>query len=133
MPSLHSFVLRFLLPVTCLALAQCSGSRATSVAPAPKVEWYIATKEPLTYCPTGHKLPVPDTAAARGAEYIYLADRTTRFHIPPGCMAHRREALALREDSKSVAGKFLTSTENTISWVGRKLGGAVAAPFQLLR
>ena len=93
-----------LAAAACVLLAHCA-SDAPPAPPASKVEWYVASKEPLTYCPQGHRLPQPGTSEMIGAEYVYLADRSARFHIPRGCMAHREQALELRQQSKSMMQK----------------------------
>lgn len=114
-----------LAALTCLLLAQCV-HQPVATEPEDPVEWYVASREPLTYCPKGHQLPRPGTVEMIGAEYVYLADRKTRFHIPQGCMAHRNQALELREASKD----DLTRTKEHLLAATRPVAGLLG--FYLL-
>lgn len=88
------------------------------------VEWYIAQRDPLTYCPTGHKLPPPRAPYGSAPAYVYLADRSARFYIPPYAERHQEQALQLRQLSKSRTQGLPTgppTVNGTIRWVGRAL------------
>jgi hypothetical protein len=113
------------LLLSCLLLAQCVRG-PVKPDPAAPVDLYVASREPLTYCPKGHQLPRPDTGERIGAEYVYLADRKTRFYIPHGCMAHRNQALELREASKD----DLTRTKEHLLAATRPVAGLLG--FYLL-
>jgi hypothetical protein len=52
-------------------------------------------------------------------EFVYLANRETRFYIPPNTKLYREQALALRKASLSNWEKTGTVAENTASWIGR--------------
>lgn len=126
--SLHSVrrpSLGLLLAVT---LTHCAHPQANpeSAKPeiGPPVEWYIAQRDPLTYCPKGHQLPPSRAVFGPAPIYVYLADRTTRFYIPPRATSHQQQALELRQLSKSESQGLSTSStsvNSTIRWVGRAL------------
>ncbi len=111
-------MIRF-LPITCLVLlTHCAHRQETSKpAPAQKVEWYIASKEPLTYCPKGQHLPKEGELPEWGAEYIFLADQRTRFYIPPQHPDHRQQALALKLASDKEPHRLGKGTQQTMKWV----------------
>jgi hypothetical protein len=97
-----SIAMKHLLPmglalVSALSLCQCANSDPKRVADqaAPRVEWYLASKDPPTYCPVGHALPQRGSAEEARAEYITVPGRPTRYYIPPGCVADRQLALRL--------------------------------------
>lgn len=105
-------------------MASCSTSKKEAAVVDPQkalaqTQWYEATREPLTYCPKGHVLPTPKWGMTTG-EYVYLADRKSRFYIPEGKdHAHyRQQALAVREASLAVGEKHLQSHESVAKLVG---------------
>jgi hypothetical protein len=104
-----------------LSLSQCAHSERKPVAEkaAPRDEWYIASKDPLTYCPKGRVLPADKSSEL--STFVYLADRRTRFYIPPQSGAHLRQALQLRQESLSASQRVFASSENTVEWVGRRI------------
>jgi hypothetical protein len=112
-----SIAMKHLLPMglalaSGLSLCQCANSDPKRVADkaAPRVEWYLASKDPPTYCPVGHALPQRGSAEEARAQYITLADRPTRYYIPPGCDAHRKLALRLQHHTDHpglVAGEMV--------------------------
>ena len=107
-----------LLLAGCLLLSHCA-QREPAAPPSPdQVEWYIARKEPLTFCPKGQHLP-DQTVPSWGDEYVYLADRRTRFYIPPKHLGHRSQALALRQASLKENGMLPSSTQQTFQWVAK--------------
>lgn len=83
------------LVTSCLLLCQCT--HQPPVAPRHKVQWQVVGHDPLTYAPKGFN--PPETEAMSVPEYVYLADRQTRFYIPPRAAAFREAALATRADS----------------------------------
>lgn len=88
------------------------------------LEWYVAQRDPLTYCPQGHKLPPPRAAYGPAPTYVYLADRSTRFYIPPGAARHHEQALELRRLSESGTRGLRASPptlHDTTRWVRRAL------------
>jgi len=108
----------FLLITSLVLLTQCAHRQETSKqAPAHKVEWYIASKEPLTYCPKGQRLPKEGELPEWGTEYIFLADRRTRFYIPPQHPHHRQQALALKLASSKEPHQLGKDTQQTMKWV----------------
>ncbi|MDP1588937.1 MAG: hypothetical protein Q8M07_14400 [Prosthecobacter sp.] len=120
-PHLSLLLLRLLVvTLVGLLLTQCAHrDEAAATAAASKAEWYIASKEPLTYCPKGHPFPSDE---AEGASFVYLADRRTRFHIPRhGGALHQQQALKMRQASLSASRKWFSSTEATASWVSQTL------------
>lgn len=80
-----------------LSLCQCanSDSKAVTDKAVPRVEWYLASKDPPTFSPKGHALPRHGSVEDAQAEYITAQGRPTRYYIPPGCEAHRQLALRL--------------------------------------
>lgn len=97
-PPLFSATLRpFVCTLACLGLSHCAHSdqKPAAAATQPHVGWFLACKNPPTYCPTGHALPRRGSAEEARAEYITLSGRPTRYYIPPGCEAHRQLALRL--------------------------------------
>lgn len=80
-----------------LSLSQCAHSDPKPVTDlaAPRVEWYLASKDPPTFSPKGYALPRPGSVEEAQAEYITVPGRPTRYYIPPGCVAHRQLALRL--------------------------------------
>ncbi len=107
--------------LACLWLTQCAHRESAVKSPPPKVEWYIASKDPLTYCPKGQHVPQSGSWDAFGAEYVYLSDRSTRFYIPPKYPDHRHQALELRKVSLSESQKLSSGTEATMAWVGKTM------------
>lgn len=101
-----------------ILLSQCAHREPAELPPPAHVEWYIAQNEPLTFCPKGQHLP-DQTVPSRGEEYIYLADRRTRFYIPPKHLVHRSQALALRQASLKENGMLPSSTQQTFQWVAK--------------
>jgi hypothetical protein len=101
-----------------LLQVQCA-HRTPTPQPPVRIEWYVASREPLTYCPKGHQMPQAGTSEMIGTEYVYLADRKTRFHIPRGCQAHREQALEWRENSKD----DLTRTKERLLAATRPVAG----------
>ena len=98
---------------------------ATQVDPSQALEkshWYVATTTPLTFCPKGYSLPSPRWGVTTG-EYVYLADRKTRFFMPAGKdnVKYRNEALAVREASLGAGEKLNRPTDATINWVSKTL------------
>ena len=96
------------------------------------VEWYVCGRDPLTYCPRGLKPPPERKPFGRVPSFVYLADRETRFYIPPHAERHREHALQLRELSLQQMPKTPMSVEETMIWVARAagytvLGGAVVS------
>ena len=97
--------------------------------PAASVEsagWHVASKEPLTFCPNGYKLPGVQYGILDG-EYVYLADRNSRFYIPGGKYAqfYRKQALVARDASlKDQEGFLARSVKSKIAWVGNAIGKA---------
>jgi len=115
--------------ITCLCLlAQCSHRQETSKpAPTAKVEWYIASKEPvLTYCPAGHRLPEKGREPEWGTEYIHLADRRTCFFIPPRCPTHRQQAMDMRLASIDAAETGMTNSKKFVMKASRPVVGVLA-------
>ncbi|MBL9129897.1 MAG: hypothetical protein JNG86_01765 [Verrucomicrobiaceae bacterium] len=112
-----SWAARALALLSCLFSVCACGTKAPPSSA--KVEWYIASQEPLTYCPKGHTVPTSNNGV-RKIEFVYLADRRTRFYIPDGCMAHRAQALDLRWKSRSWGHK---SAEATMQKVNLLLSG----------
>jgi hypothetical protein len=105
-----------------LCLCQCAHpEKKPGVADkaAPQVEWYIASQDPLTYCPKGHALPAGKSSEF--STFVYLADRRTRFYIPPKAMAPYRQALQLRQESTTTSQRVFASSHNTMEWVGRRI------------
>lgn len=108
----------FILITSLVLLTQCAHRLETSTpAPTSKVEWYIARKEPLTYCPKGQRLPKKSELPEWGAEYIFLADQRTRFYIPPQHPDHRQQALALKLASNKEPHQLTGGTRQTMKWV----------------
>lgn len=62
----------------------------------------MAARDPLTYCPKDHALPANGSRRNAGDGYVYLADHSARFYIPRDCLAHRKQALEWRTQSKSI-------------------------------
>lgn len=95
--------------------------------------WYVASKEPLTFCPKGHNLPGVKFGILDG-EYVYLADRSSRFYIPTGKYAqyYRNQALIARDASFKAKGGFMGSVTSKIAVVGNAIGSAVRHPMSLM-
>lgn len=117
----------FSLHVT-IVFVHCAGHQTTQQSvkhgKVTPVEWYLAQRDPLTYCPKGHKLPPPRAAYGPIPTYVYLEDRSTRFYIPPHAERHQEQALELRHLSKSKTQGLSTApptVNGTILWVGRAL------------
>lgn len=104
-----------LIAAACFCLSHCASKAAAPQTPAPKVEWYVAARDPLTYCPKGHVLPRTGTRRNAGDGYVYLADHSARFYIPRGCLAHRKQALELRTQSKSIIRRSGETAATVIS------------------
>ncbi|HBJ83026.1 MAG TPA: hypothetical protein DDZ88_03960 [Verrucomicrobiales bacterium] len=85
--------------IVCLLLTQCAHFDKKTVEPKvhDRSEWYIASKEPLTYCPKGRVLPAANPFEK--VTFVYLPDRRTRFYIPPGDKRHQQQALEWRASS----------------------------------
>lgn len=99
-PPLSPVSLRLLgVTLVCLLITQCAHSDKKTVAPMlyDRREWYIASQDPLTYCPKGRVLPAANPFEK--VTYVYLPDRRTRFYIPPGDKRHQQQALAWRASS----------------------------------
>lgn len=106
---------RLALPI-CLLFSQCSlaprrDSQTRQLPRAePKIEWYVASKDPLTLCPRGYRLPHHFFGT-----YVFLADRSQRFYIPDECPPEvEKQALALREASLRLAEKNRGTAEKTL-------------------
>lgn len=96
-PPISPFSVRlFAAALVALSLCQCAHSDPKPVADkaALRTEWYIASQDPPTYCPTGHVLPA--ATPFEQATFVYLPDRRTRFYIPPKDERHKQQALAWR-------------------------------------
>lgn len=124
MPSIamKHLLLMGLALVSGLSLSQCAHSDkkpGVTDQAAPQVEWYIASQDPLTYCPKGHALPTGKSSEF--STFVYLADRRTRFYIPPKAMAPYRQALQLRQESTTASQRVFASSENTVEWVSKRL------------
>lgn len=103
--------------VSC-AERQSSSPPSAGKASLEKTNWYVASKEPLTFCPKGYSLPKSERSYTVG-EYVYLSDRKTRFFIPIGKDGARcrKEALAVRESSLTTEDKMRRRTYNTVEVV----------------
>jgi len=90
-----------ILVTPCLLLSQCSHSPSYPRTPVSqkKMEWQVIGHNPLTYAPKGVKPPETVSASSSVPEYVYLADRRTRFYIPPLAVEYRQRALAARAES----------------------------------
>lgn len=118
----------------CLVVASCK-SAPQPPPPAASVEsagWYVASKEPLTFCPKGYKLPGVQFGRLDG-EYVYLADRSSRFYVPVGKDAqfYRKQALVAREASLRDKGNFTGSVASKIAWVGNAISSAATYPIHM--
>jgi len=122
--------------ITSLALlTQCAHRQeATKPVPTSKVEWYIASKEPLTYCPKGYKIPVTTDDLHSGEEFIYLSDQRTRFYIPTRHPdpRYRQQALALRRASLSDSEKLKVGSRQTMDWVASTMIRLTVTPLTFL-
>jgi hypothetical protein len=105
------------LGMAALALVQCSHGPTAARPQSPKVEWYIACRQPLTYCPVGFEPPL-HTGTRKGADYVYLADGQTRFYLPPHLPVAREQALQLRRASLSQDAVFRDGSIGVANWVG---------------
>lgn len=93
----------------CLLLCQCA-HESPAVAP-PKVEWRVVERDPLTYAPKGYPPPDPGSYDAVSASYVYTMDRRTRYYVPWNQAEAKRQALLIREASKTRADKCHEHTE----------------------
>jgi len=116
-------LLRPLALLLLVSLCQCSFfSRKAVVEAGPRVEWYIASQEPVTLCPKGHQIPAAGTTARIGT-FVLLADRRTRFYIPPEHSSYfMRDALEIRQASRRASRKVFATTESTLGWLSGTLG-----------
>jgi hypothetical protein len=99
--------------LSCFSLANCA---KPAKAPAP-VEWYVASTNPVTMCPKG--FVVPAFKPSQAPTFVYLADRRTRFYIPPRNVAAMNQALAVREASITVPDKVFRTTEGILTFIGQ--------------
>lgn len=112
----------------CFVIVSCR-SATEPPQPTASVEsggWYVASEEPLTFCPNGYKLPGVQYGILDG-EYVYLADRKSRFYIPKGTGAqyYRNQALVARDASlRNQEGFAARSVKSKIAWVGNAIGKA---------
>lgn len=97
------------LVTPCLLLCHCT-QPAPGVAP-PQVEWRVVGHHPLTYAPKGFPPPVPDSYDAVSVSYVYVMDRPTRYYIPWNHAEAKRQALLIREASKTRADNCHERTE----------------------
>ena len=113
--------------LVCMGMIACASQEKPARRAHPPAEdlkaWYVASQEPLTFCPRGYSPPPAQSCLAEGA-YVYLADRKTRFYIPAGSdtLAYRHRALATREASFSDSERFTRSVSSKIAWVGNTVG-----------
>ena len=90
-----------------------ASSRAT-----PKIEWYVASRDPLIMCPKGYRFP------KNGGTYVFLTDRRTRYYIPSDCPPEvLEEAFAMRRASRSIATKTKDALESFIEALFDLIGG----------
>lgn len=112
----------------CFVIVSCR-SAPEPPQPAASVEsggWYVASEEPLTFCPNGYKLPGVQYGILDG-EYVYLADRKSRFYIPggKGAQYYRNQALVARDASlRNQEGFAARSVKSKIAWIGNAIGKA---------
>lgn len=109
-----------------MASCQSAPQQAQPAASLESAGWYVASEEPLTFCPKGYKLPGVQFGILDG-EYVYLADRSSRFYIPTGTGAqyYRKQALVAREQSlKDQKGFVARSIKSKIAWVGNSFARA---------
>ena len=109
------------LSVCCLILVSCATQPASEASASAKLEqtnWYVASREPLTFCPKGYTLPEIQYGYLEG-EYVYLSDRQTRFFIPRGKdePRFRKEALVVRESSLSESFKRRRTVDEVVNFV----------------
>lgn len=97
------------LVAPCLLLCQCS--HPETVVAQPRVEWQVVGHAPLTYAPRGFPPPAPDSYDAVSASYVYVMDRQTRYYVPWNHAEAKRQALLIREASKTRADKCHERTE----------------------
>lgn len=116
-----SLIRRFLaFSVLSIALGQCAHDKqASPAATEAKNDWQMVSRDPLTYAPKGFTPPAAGSYDAVGAEYVYLADRKTRFYVPPRKKEFRAQALAIREASKNQADKMHENAEAVVEGVLR--------------
>lgn len=104
---------------------QCAQPQVDSKSATPKTassaDWYIASHNPLTYCPKGHQLPQARVNYGPLPTFVYLADRTTRFYIPPGATLHQQQAMKLRKLSMAENQRLPPDVNRTMRWVSRAL------------
>lgn len=93
------------LAMSCLLLCQCSHQQP--IAPHRKMQWQVVGHDPLTYAPMGFKPPGTEISQTSVPEYVYLADRSTRFYIPPLATEYREAALAARADSLKLGPEIM--------------------------
>ena len=118
----------------CFVIVSCR-SAPEQPQPAASVEsagWYVASEEPLTFCPKGYKVPGVQFGILDG-EYVYLADRNSRFYIPGGQYAqfYRKQALVAREASLRDKRHFTGSVASKIAWVGNAIGSVATYPVHM--
>ena len=67
-------------------------------------------------------------------EYVYLADRNSRFYIPKGKYAqyYRNQALVARDASFKEKNRFMGSITAKIAVVSNAIGSAVRHPMSLI-
>lgn len=116
-----------------MASCQSAPQQAQPAASLESAGWYVASEEPLTFCPKGYKLPGVQFGILDG-EYVYLADRSSRFYIPTGTGAqyYRKQALVAREASFKQKNRFMGSVTAKITVVGNAIGAAVRRPMSLI-
>jgi hypothetical protein len=121
--------------LVCLGMTACSSQQNSVQQTRPSSDelkgWYVAAKDPLTFCPRGYSLQ-SDRKEYRG-EYVYLTDRKTRFFIPPGKdnLACLKQALAAKNASMSDNKKITRSVSSQIARVGKVVCRTVVTGFVL--
>ncbi|MBX7211087.1 MAG: hypothetical protein K1X78_22465 [Verrucomicrobiaceae bacterium] len=122
-----SIVLLFTI-IACRSTPQPAPSAApVGAATVESSGWYVASQDPLTFCPKGYKLPGVKYGILDG-EYVYLADRKSRFFIPTGKDAQRcrKQALVAREASLRDKNWFSRSVASKIAAVGASISSAAS-------
>lgn len=124
--TIFSIALSFAL-ISCGSAPRPAPPAPASAATVESAGWYVASRDPLTFCPKGHALPGVKFGIIDG-EYVYLADRSSRFFVPAGKDAqyYRNQALIAREASLRDKSWFSRSVASKISTVGSAISSAAS-------
>lgn len=120
--------------IACRSAPQPAPVAAPAVGEARSAGWYVAKKEPLTFCPKGYQIPGMQFGILDG-EYVYLADRSSRFFVPKGRDAqfYRQQALVARDASlKDQKGFIARTVESKIAWVSNAMSNAARYSKRLI-